>query len=83
MRPGPSRSHQNSKSSGSALSRTACRRYGTEGHFRATCNASDEVVRAYEQYKALIESHHVEKEEAHATTLAVTDVKTSDVPDFD
>ena len=71
------------KSNVPAFSQTACRRCGIEGHFRATCNASDEFVRAYEQYKTLIESHHIEKEETHATALAVTDVKTDDVPDFD
>ena len=42
----------------------------------------DDVVRAYEQYKTLIESHRVKKEEAHATTLATKDVKTDDALDF-
>ena len=75
--------HYMSKSNGSTLSRTSCKRCDAEGYYRGTCNAGDDVVRAYKQYKALIESHHIEKEETHATTLAVTDVKTDDVPDFD
>ena len=70
------------KSNGFKLSQTSCKRCGAEGHYRGTCNASDDVVCAYEQYKALIKSHHVEKEEVHATTLAATDVKTDDVSDF-